>query len=254
MQGDQGQWEIDNDLAGALYAADPASFLAHGFSVALLGAVYLTRPGAGALAVLYVAFHGIANCLAIALWAWRRYKPLAFSARRWIDLHAMRNLALHSAPGLSIWLAFQNDSTDLATAHTVLLVALAALAYVANGLSLANLSGAVPTLLLPATVLHLLQPRHNGFALGVVLAVFIVGIYLFSAQYRGLFRGIVKARVAQERLAETVARQNVVIEEASLAKTRFFAAASQRSASAAACHRPAGTCADRPDHECAGAR
>jgi len=226
MRGDQEQCEMDNDLAGALYAADPASFMVHGCAIALLGGVYLTRPGGGRPATLCMILYGIANCLAIALWAWRRYRPLVFSARRWITLHALRNVALHSAPGFSIWLAFQNDSTDLATAHTVLLVALAALAYVSNGLSLANLSGAVPTLLLPATALHLMQTEHDRFAPGIVLAVFVVGIYLFSAQYRGLFRGIVEARLAQERLAETVARQNVVIEEASLAKTRFFAAAS----------------------------
>ncbi|SAK51270.1 ATP-binding response regulator [Caballeronia ptereochthonis] len=226
MHGDQQQSDIDNDLASALYAADPASFLTHGCAIALLSLVYLARPDAGRLPLVCVLFYGIANCLAIGLWAWRRYRPFLCDARRWIGLHALRNVVLHTAPGFSIWFAFQNESFDLAAAHTVLLIALAALAYVSNGLNLLNLWSAVPTLLAPATALHLMQPVYGRFELGVVLAIFIFAVHLFALQYRELFRRIVEARVDQQRLAETVSRQKGAIEEASLAKTRFFAAAS----------------------------
>jgi signal transduction histidine kinase len=173
-----------------------------------------------------VVFYGIANCFAIGLWAWRRRRPLLFSARQWIGLHALRNAVLHGAPGLSIWFVFQTESFGFAAAHTVLLVTLAALAYASNGMNLLNLCSAVPTLLLPATALYLVQPVDGGFALSVVLVVFMVVIYWFATQYREFFRGIVGARVDQLRLAETIARQKAVIEEASLAKTRFFATAS----------------------------
>ncbi|SAL23891.1 integral membrane sensor hybrid histidine kinase [Caballeronia telluris] len=226
MQGDLEPCEVSDDLASALYAADPASFFAHGCALALLGAVCLTRPQAGWLVTLCVVFYGIANCFAMGLWAWRRRRPLLFSARQWIGLHALRNAVLHAAPGLSIWFVFQSESAELAAAHIVLLVALAALAYASNGMNLLNLCSAVPMLLLPATALYLVQPVDGGFALGVVLAVFMVAIYGFATQYRGFFRGIVEARVDQQRLAETIARQKAVIEEASLAKTRFFATAS----------------------------
>ncbi|WP_250475558.1 hybrid sensor histidine kinase/response regulator [Caballeronia sp. GAFFF1] len=226
MHGDQQQREIDNDLARALYAADPVSFLTHGCAMALLGAVYLARPDAGRLPVLCIGFYGMANCLAIGLWALRRHRPLLCDARRWINLHALRNVALHVAPGLSIWFAFHGESVELAAAHTVLLVALAALAFVACGLSQLNFWSAVPMLLVPAAALHVAQPSSGRPELAAVLVVFLIALHLFAAQYRAFFRGMVEARVDQQRLAETIARQKGVIEEASLAKTRFFAAAS----------------------------
>ncbi|MFM0325588.1 ATP-binding response regulator [Caballeronia glebae] len=226
MHGDREHGEIDEDLASALYAADPASFIAHCCAIALLYPALVLRPHAGWLVLGCAIFHGIANCASICLWAWRRRDPLRFGARRWIGLHALRNVLLHAAPGVAICFAFENESAGFVAAQAVLLVTLAALAYGANGLNLLNLSGAVLTLLLPVTVLSLMQPADGRFALGVVLAVCVAAIHLSGSQYRGLFRGIVKARVEQERLAHTIALQKSVIEEASLAKTRFFAAAS----------------------------
>ncbi|WP_250479500.1 MULTISPECIES: hybrid sensor histidine kinase/response regulator [unclassified Caballeronia] len=226
MQGDREHGETDEDVASALYAADPASFIAHCCAIALFYPALLSRPHAGWLVFGCVLFHAGANGLAIGLWAWRRHDPLRFGARRWIGLHALRNVLLHAAPGIAICFAFQNESAGSVAAQAVLLVTLAALAYGSNGLSVRNLSGAVLTLLLPVTIASLMQPADGRFGLGVVLAVFVVAIHLFGSQYRRLFRGIVKARVEQERLAQTIALQKSVIEEASLAKTRFFAAAS----------------------------
>lgn len=226
MHGDPEHGEIDEDLASALYAADPVSFIAHACSIALLGASCLpdTNPGQPLLRCLF--FYGIANCFAIALWAWRRRDPLRLDARRWIHLHALRNVLLHAAPGIAICFAFRSESAAFAAAQAVLLVTLAALAYGSNGLNLLNLSGAVLTLLLPVTAMNLWSPQDGRFELGVVLAVFVAAVHVFASQYRGLFRGIVEARVHQERQAQTIAMQKSVIEESSLAKTRFFAAAS----------------------------
>ncbi|SAL02301.1 integral membrane sensor hybrid histidine kinase [Caballeronia pedi] len=226
MHGDREYGEIDEDLASALYAADPASFVAHTCAIALLAAAWLPFPHAGQPALWCVVFYGIANCFAIGLWDWRRRHPLRFGARGWIRLHALRNVLLHAAPGVAICFAFQNESAGFAATQAVLLVTLAALAYVSNGLNLLNLSGAVLTLLLPVTALSLLQSGEGRAGLGVALAMFVVAVHLFGSQYRGLFRGIVEARVDQQRLAQTIAVQKSVIEEASLAKTRFFAAAS----------------------------
>jgi signal transduction histidine kinase len=226
MRGDREQGVIDEDLASALYAADPASFLAHAGAIALLSAASLTGLEGGRGLIVCIALYSMANCLAISVWAWRRHRPLAFDARQWILLHAFVNVALFSAPGASVWIAFQSGSADLAAAHTVLLVTLAGLAYIANGLNRANVSGAVVTLLLPAIVLYVSRPEQGRFGIGIMLALYCFAIHLFASQYRGLFRGLVEARVDQERLAETITHQKRVIEEASLAKTRFFAAAS----------------------------
>ncbi|SAK78187.1 integral membrane sensor hybrid histidine kinase [Caballeronia temeraria] len=226
MHGDREQGEIDEDLASALYAADPGAFIAHACSVALLSTSCLPDSHVGRPVFWCLIFYGIANCFAICLWAWRRRDPLRFDARRWIRLHALRNVLLHAAPGIAICFAFQSESAPFVAAQAVLLVTLAALAYVSNGLSLLNLSGAVLTLLLPVTVMSLAWPGDGRFELGVVLAVFVTAVHVFGSQYRELFRGIVEARVHQQRQAETIALQKSVIEEASLAKTRFFAAAS----------------------------
>lgn len=230
MHGDQRKRvpdaDIDHDVASALYASDPASFATHACAIVLLVVVYGARAGEGLLPLFCVLLYGVAIWLSIGLWAWRRRRPLRFGARRWIELHALRNVALYSAPGLSVWFAFQHAFAGLAAAHIVLLVALAALAYGANGLNLLNLRSAVMPLLLPAAALHLLQPEHGRLELGVALVIFIAAVDRLASQYRGLFRGIVEARVDQQRLAETIARQKSVIEEASIARTRFFAAAS----------------------------
>ncbi|SAL15048.1 integral membrane sensor hybrid histidine kinase [Caballeronia arvi] len=226
MHGDREHGEIDEDLASALYAADPVSFIAHACSIAVLGASCLPDTHSGRPLFWCVVFYGIANCFAICLWGWRWRDPLRFDARRWIRLHALRNVLLHAAPGIAICFAFRSESAAFVSTQTVLLVTLAALAYVSNGLNLLNLSGAVLTLLLPLTAISLLWPDDGRFELGVVLAVFVVVVHVFGSQYRGLFRGIVAARVHQERQAQTIAVQKSVIEEASLAKTRFFAAAS----------------------------
>ncbi|WP_321799966.1 hybrid sensor histidine kinase/response regulator [Caballeronia sp. J97] len=226
MHGDREHGEIDEDLAIALYAADPVSFIAHACAIALLSASCLPDATPGQPLFWCLVFYGIANCFAICLWAWRRHDPLRLDARCWIRLHALRNVLLHAGPGIAIWLAFRSEFDAFVAAQAVLLVTLAALAYVSNGLNLLNLSGAVLTLLLPATAMSLLWPADGRFELGVVLAVFVCAVHVFGSQYRRLFRGIVEARVHQERQAQTIAVQKSVIEEASLAKTRFFAAAS----------------------------
>lgn len=226
MHGDREHGEIDEDLASALYVADPISFVAHACSIALLGASWLPDADPGRPLFWCLIFYGIANCVAISLWDWRRRDPLRFDARCWIYLHALRNVLLHAAPGIAICFAFRSEPAAFVAAQAVLLVTLAALAYVSNGLNLLNLSGAVLTLLLPVTAMSLLWPDDGRFELGIVLAVFVAAVHVFGSQYRALFRGIVEARVHQERQAKTIAVQKSLIEEASLAKTRFFAAAS----------------------------
>lgn len=226
MLGDREQREIDTDLANALYAADPASFIAHGCAISLLGAVYLARPVDTRLALLGMLFYGVANALMLAVWAWRRLRPLRFLAREWINLHALANVALHAAPGLSIWFAIRNDMDDAAAIHTVLLIALAALAYASNGLCAVNLSAAVLTLIAPAIVLNLMLPGSARLEMSAVLAACGVAVCALAAQHRRRYRRIVAALVNQQRLAETITRQKCLIEDASRAKTRFFAAAS----------------------------
>jgi signal transduction histidine kinase/CheY-like chemotaxis protein len=226
MYGDQQSRDIEDDLASALYGADPISFLTHCVAIALLTGLCFICPEAGPLLFLCVLFYGAANCLAIALWAAHRYRPASFSTRRWINFHAISNVVLHGAPALSIWFAIQNESSGLASAHVLLLCALAALAFVANGLHALNFLSAVLTLLLPATALYLIGQESGRFELGIVLVFFAGAILLYATHYSDVFRDIVMARVDQQRLAQNVARQKEAVEEASATRTRFFAAAS----------------------------
>ncbi|QSN64213.1 hybrid sensor histidine kinase/response regulator [Caballeronia sp. M1242] len=218
--------DIDHDVASVLYAADPASFPAHACAIALLAVVYVAYEGDGPLPLFCVLLHGVAICLAIGLWSWRWRRPSRFGARRWIGLHALRNVALYGAPGLSAWFAFQHASAALAAAHIVLLVALTTLAYAANALNALNLRSAMVPLLLPAATLHVLQADNGRLALGVALLIIIVAVDLLASQYRDVHRDLAVARAEQQRLAQIIARQKGVIKEASIARTRFFAAAS----------------------------
>ncbi|MDR5740957.1 MULTISPECIES: hybrid sensor histidine kinase/response regulator [unclassified Caballeronia] len=226
MHGDREQKEIDSDLANTLYAADPVAIVAHACALVLLSAVYLTRPADRRMILVSLFVYGIAVVTASGLRAWRRHRPFAFDVRGWIGLHALSNVLLHGAPGLPIWFAFQMESADAVAIHTVLLVALAALAYASNGLCAMNLGAAVVALMTPVIAVHLMQATPRDIAVSALLAAFSVALCAAAGQYRRRHRRIVAALADQQKLAETITRQKCLIEDASRAKTRFFAAAS----------------------------
>lgn len=226
MQIDPMRQEIEKDLARVLYAQDPIAFFTHWFSITALSAVYFGYLPQHGLFTAWLIFYSIANCAGIALWAWNRYWPRVLGPRKWINLHALRSMVLYSAPGLSIWFAFHSEQADLPILHTVLLVTLAAGVFMSSGFDLFNFSSAIPLLLMPAMVLNFSSPTRDRVVMGLVLVVFFIAINVYAARYRKLFRRIVEARVDQQRLAESIAIQQRVTEEASRARTRFFAAAS----------------------------
>ena len=226
MQIDPMRQEIEKDLARVLYAQDPVAFFTHWFSITALSAVYFGYLPQQGLFTAWTIFYSIANCAGIALWAWNRYWPRVLGPREWINLHALRSMVLYSAPGMSIWFAFHSEQADLPILHTVLLVTLAAGVFMSSGFDLFNFSSAIPLLLMPAIVLNFSSPTRDRVLMGLVLVVFFIAINVYAARYRTLFRRVVEARVDQQRLAESIAIQQRVTEEASRARTRFFAAAS----------------------------
>ena len=226
MRADPIQRAIDEDLVRVLYAQDPIAFFTHWFSIAVLVAIYWNNiPHPHLFAACFI-FYGFANCASLALWMCNRRWPEAVSPRTWINLHAARGALLYSAPGLAIWFAFQSPHTDLPILHTVMLVTLAAGVFMSNGFDVANFATAIPFLLLPAIVLHFGTHTFDRTILAIVLAFFFCAINVYALSYRKLFQRVVQARVDQQALAESLAAQKLVAEEASLAKTRFFAAAS----------------------------
>ena len=226
MRADPIQRAIDEDLVRVLYAQDPIAFVSHWFSIVVLVAIYWSDVPSPRLFALCFGFYALANCAGLALWLWKRRYPNAVSPRTWVNLHALRGVLLYAAPGGAVWFAFQSSNTDLPLLHTVMLVTLAAGVFMANGFDLLNFATAIPFLLLPSIVLHFSSHTFDRTILGIVLAFFFCAINVYAVSYRKLFRRVVEARVDQQYLAESLAAQKLVAEEASLAKTRFFAAAS----------------------------
>jgi signal transduction histidine kinase/DNA-binding NarL/FixJ family response regulator len=226
MRADPIQRAIDEDLVRVLYAQDPIAFFSHWFSIAVLVAIYWPHVPAPPLFIACFVFYALANCAGLALWICNRHYPHRVSPRDWISLHALRGVLLYSGPGFAVWFAFQSPQTDLPLLHTVLLVTLAAGVFMSNGFDLLNFSTSIPFLLLPSIVLHFGSHTFDRTILAIVLAFFFCAINVYAMSYRKLFRQVVQARVDQQYLAESLAAQKRVAEEASLAKTRFFAAAS----------------------------
>ncbi|MGF6661474.1 signal transduction histidine kinase/ActR/RegA family two-component response regulator [Paraburkholderia atlantica] len=226
MRADPIQRAIDEDLVRVLYAQDPIAFFSHWFSIAVLVAIYWPHVPALPLFIACFVFYALANCAGLALWICNRRYPQLVSPRDWIYLHALRGVLLYSGPGFAVWFAFQSPQTDLPLLHTVLLVTLAAGVFMSNGFDLLNFSTSIPFLLLPSIVLHFGSHTFDRTILAIVLAFFFCAINVYAMSYRKLFRQVVQARVDQQYLAESLAAQKRVAEEASLAKTRFFAAAS----------------------------
>lgn len=226
MRADPIQRAVDEDLVRVLYAQDPIAFCTHWFSIAVLVAIYWGDIPAPHLFVACFTFYAAANCAGLGLWMLHRRWPQAVAPRDWINLHALRGVLLYLAPGASIWFAFHSSHTDLPVLHTVMLVTLAAGVFMSNGFDVINFATAIPILLLPSIILHLSAHTFDRTILAIVLAFFFCAINVYSASYRRLFRKVVEARVDQQYLAESLAAQKLVAEEASLAKTRFFAAAS----------------------------
>ncbi|MDQ7976679.1 hybrid sensor histidine kinase/response regulator [Paraburkholderia sp. SARCC-3016] len=226
MRADPIQRAIDEDLVRVLYAQDPIAFFSHWFSIAMLVALYWAdMPYPQRFAVCFI-FYALANCAGLALWMCHRRWPDALQARAWIYLHAVRNALLYAAPGLAIWFAFQSTHTNLPLLHTVLIVTLAAGVFMSNGFDVVNFSTSIAFLLLPSIVLHFGVRTFDRTILAIVLAFFFCAINVYALSYRKLFQRVVQARVDQQTLAESLAEQKLVAEEASLAKSRFFAAAS----------------------------
>ncbi|MGH8782418.1 hybrid sensor histidine kinase/response regulator [Paraburkholderia sp.] len=226
MRADPIQRAVDEDLVRVLYAQDPIAFFSHWFSIVVLVAVYWHQMPEPRLFAACFTFYGLANCAGLGMWIWNRRRPLALSSRGWIRLHALRSVLLYSAPGLAIWFAFQTHQPELPLLHTVLIVTLAAGVFMSNGFDRLNFTTSVPLLLVPAIVLHFGSHTFDRTVLAIVLAFFFCAINVYAISYRKLFHQVVEARVDQQYLAESLAEQKHVAEEASLAKTRFFAAAS----------------------------
>ena len=226
MRADPIQRAIDEDLVRVLYAQDPIAFFSHWFSIAVLVAIYWPHVPAPPLFIACFVFYALANCAGLALWICNRRYPELVSPRDWIYLHALRGVLLYSGPGFAVWFAFQSPQTDLPLLHTVMLVTLAAGVFMSNGFDLLNFSTSIPFLLLPSIVLHFGSHTFDRTILAIVLAFFFCAINVYAMSYRKLFRQVVQARVDQQYLAQSLAAQKRVAEEASLAKTRFFAAAS----------------------------
>jgi len=226
MRDDPIQRAIDEDLVRVLYAQDAIAFFTHWFAIVVLVSIYWDdMPYPQRFAACFV-FYGVANCAALGLWLCRRRWPDALTARNWIRLHALRGALLYSAPGLAIWFAFHTHQADLPVLHTVMLVTLAAGVFMSNGFDVLNFSTSITFVLLPAIVLLFGSHNFDRTILAVVLAFFFCAINVYAVSYRKLFQRVVQARVDQQHLAESLAEQKEVAEEASLAKTRFFAAAS----------------------------
>jgi signal transduction histidine kinase/CheY-like chemotaxis protein len=226
MRADPIQRAIDEDLVRVLYAQDPIAFFSHWFSIVMLVALYWAdMPYPQRFAACFI-FYGLANCAGLVLWMCHRRWPDALQARTWIYLHAVRNALLYAAPGLAIWFAFQSSHANLPLLHTVLIVTLAAGVFMSNGFDVVNFTTSIAFLLLPAIVLHFGVHAFDRTILAIVLAFFFCAINVYALSYRKLFQRVVQARVDQQTLAESLAVQKLVAEEASLAKSRFFAAAS----------------------------
>ncbi|MBT2793770.1 ATP-binding response regulator [Paraburkholderia strydomiana] len=226
MRADPIQRAIDEDLVRVLYAQDPIAFFSHWFSIAVLVAIYWPAIPSPPLFIACFGFYAAANCAGLALWICNRRYPHLVSPRGWINLHAVRGVLLYSAPGIAIWFAFQSPQSDLPLLHTVMLVTLAAGVFMSNGFDMLNFATAIPFLLFPSILLHFGTHTFDRTILAIVLAFFFCAINVYALSYRKLFQQVVQARVDQQYLAESLALQKHVAEEASLAKTRFFAAAS----------------------------
>jgi signal transduction histidine kinase len=226
MRDDPIQRAIDEDLVRVLYAQDAIAFFTHWFAIAVLVSIYWDDMPYPQRFVACFAFYAVANCAALGLWLCRRRWPDALTARNWIRLHALRCALLYSAPGLAIWFSFHSHQTDLPVLHTVMLVTLAAGVFMSNGFDVLNFSTGITFVLLPAIVLLFGSHNFDRTILAIVLAFFFCAINIFAVSYRKLFQRVVQARIDQQKLAESLAEQKQVAEEASLAKTRFFAAAS----------------------------
>jgi signal transduction histidine kinase len=226
MRADPIQRAIDEDLVRVLYAQDPIAFFTHWFAIVVLISMYWADMPYPQRFIACFVFYAVANGAGLALWLCKRRWPQALTARQWIRLHALRGALLYSAPGLAIWFAFHSQQTDLPVLHTVMLVTLAAGVFMSNGFDVLNFSTGTAFLLLPAIVLLFGSHTFDRTIIAVVLAFFFCAINVYAVSYRKLFRQVVHARVDQQHLAESLAEQKHVAEEASLAKTRFFAAAS----------------------------
>src|ERR1700744_2361598 len=226
MRADPIQRAIDEDVVRVLYAQDPIAFFSHWFSIAVFVAIYWPQVPSPSLFIACIGFYAAANCASLALWICNRRYPQLVSPRDWIYLPAVGSGLLYSGRGFGVWFAFQSPQADLPLLHTVLLVTLAAGVFMSNGFDLLNFSTSIPFLLFPSILLHFGSHTFDRTILAIVLAFFFCAINVYAMSYRKLFRQVVQARADQQYLAESLAAQKRVAEDASLRETRFFAAAS----------------------------
>ena len=226
MRDDPIQRAIDEDLVRVLYAQDVLAFFTHWLAIVVLVSIYWGDMPYPHRFIACFVFYAVANCAALGVWFYRRRWPAALSARNWIRLHALRGALLCSVPGFAIWFAFHAHQSDLPVLHTVILATLAAGVFMSNGFDVLNFSTNITLVLVPAIVLLFGSHNFDRTILAIVLAFFFCAVNVYAMSYRKLFQRVVQARVDQQQLAESLAEQKQLADEASLAKTRFFAAAS----------------------------
>ena len=225
MRDDSIQYAIDERVR-TLFAQDPIAFLTHWFAIAVLVAICRTEAPDSRLFVAWIIFYGILNCAHITMWIWHGCRPDVFSPRGWIILHAVCGLLLYGAPALSIWFVLDGQHAGFPLLHMVLLVMLAVGILMSVGFDILNFSTSLP-LLLPVVVLYFSGRTLDRNVVALVLVFVFVTISVYSLNYRKLFRRVMLAQVDQQDLAQSLDLQKHVAEEASLARTHFFAAASR---------------------------
>jgi signal transduction histidine kinase len=227
MPDDPIQRAIDLERARVLFTLDPVTFLTHWFSIIVFARLYWVDTPDRPLFVAWLLFYGGANCACIALWIWHARSPQRLAPRDWTTLHAVCGVFAAAASGLSIWFALTSPRADMPFLHGVLLMVIAVVLMMSNGFDTLNSSSTLPLVLVPTVLLHLHVPGGGWTRLALVFGFIFVALNIYVFGYRRIFRHIVKARVEQQDLATMLALQKQTSEQASAARTQFFAAASR---------------------------
>jgi len=226
MQNDSIQYASDEDRARALFAQDPIAFLIQWFAMAVLVPMCWTEAPDSRFFVMSLVFCGVVNLARITMRIWRGRRPDVLSRRSWIILQAACEVLLHGASYLSIWFALDSRNAGSPPLNVVLLVMLAVGVFISIRFDIVNLSMSLP-LLFPEVVLYFRAGTLDRNVVALVLAFVFVTINVYALSYRKLFRRVVQAQVEQQDLAESLASQKDIAEDATLARTHFFAAASR---------------------------
>jgi signal transduction histidine kinase len=171
------------------------------------------------LFAMSLVFCGVVNLARITIRIRHERRPDVLSPRSWIILIVVCWVLSYGASYLSIWLVLDSRHAGSLPLNAVLLAMLVVSFFISIRFDFLNLSMSIP-LLFPGVVLY-----FGGEAL--VLAFVFVTINMYALSCRKLFRRIVQAQVDQQDLAKSLDSQKDVAQDATLARTRFFAAASR---------------------------